>query len=75
MLASLDGTAGFQINWESSGFAVHGAGDVNGDGFDDVLIADFQTSHVLFGPGFTTFAPIIAPNGRTASFIDATATA
>jgi hypothetical protein len=50
-LATLDGTNGFQINGEAafdySGFAVTTAGDVNGDGFDDLIIG----------------APLADPNG------------
>jgi Ca2+-binding RTX toxin-like protein len=41
-LSALDGTNGMEIDGEAtgdfSGFAVSGAGDLNGDGFDDVLI-------------------------------------
>ena len=41
-LSSLDGTNGFQINGEAlvdeSGWSVASAGDVNGDGFDDVTV-------------------------------------
>ena len=41
-LSSLDGTSGFVLTGidagDFSGFAVSGAGDVNGDGFDDVVI-------------------------------------
>ncbi len=41
-LAALDGTNGFVINgidaWDRSGCSVSGAGDVNGDGFDDLII-------------------------------------
>ena len=41
-LAALDGTNGFRLdgsdNYDSSGISVSSAGDVNGDGFDDVII-------------------------------------
>jgi hypothetical protein len=41
-LSSLDGSNGFEISGESngdaSGFSVSSAGDVNGDGFDDLII-------------------------------------
>jgi hypothetical protein len=41
-LSTLDGSNGFVINGidagDSSGFSVSSAGDVNGDGFDDILI-------------------------------------
>ena len=41
-LSDLDGTNGFQINGEAagdySGLSVASAGDVNGDGFDDLII-------------------------------------
>jgi Ca2+-binding RTX toxin-like protein len=61
--SSLDGTNGFVINGinseNRSGFSVSGAGDVNGDGIDDLIIsaigADFNgrfkigQSYVVFG--------------------------
>jgi hypothetical protein len=64
-LASLDGTNGFRLDgadaYDRSGSAVTGAGDINGDGFDDVIVgapyADgngiYSTgeSYVVFGSG------------------------
>jgi Ca2+-binding RTX toxin-like protein len=66
-LSTLDGSNGFAINgiaaFDSSGFSVSSAGDVNGDGFDDLIIGAFGAtpngisdagqSYVLFGQGTT----------------------
>jgi Ca2+-binding RTX toxin-like protein len=64
VVSSLDGSNGFQINGEAafdfSGDDVSGAGDVNGDGIDDLLIGAGNAdphgsysgaSYVLFGRG------------------------
>ncbi|WP_240143505.1 integrin alpha, partial [Nitrosomonas sp. JL21] len=58
-LDSLDGSNGFQLTGsyegDQLGFSVSGAGDVNGDGFDDVIVSGYsfsQTpdlSYVVFG--------------------------
>ena len=70
-LSSLDGSNGFQISGEAandySGWSVSSAGDVNGDGFDDLIIgspgagphgADSGASFVVFGKD-TAFAGTI----------------
>jgi hypothetical protein len=47
-LSSLDGNNGFQINGEAedhrSGFSVAAGGDVNGDGFDDLIVGAYYAS-------------------------------
>ncbi|MGJ5630252.1 cadherin-like domain-containing protein [Nostoc sp. CALU 1950] len=62
-LSSLDGSNGFVINGiarsDNSGYSVSSAGDVNGDGFDDLIIGapnadlngqlDAGSSYVVFG--------------------------
>eukprot|EP01030_Chromulinospumella_sphaerica_P016284 gene16284-biopygen14302 len=77
-LSSLDGTNGFQINgaaaFDQSGVSVASAGDVNGDGFDDLIIgalgADPNGSYsgaayVVFGKagGFTSTFELSSLNG------------
>jgi hypothetical protein len=77
-LSSLNGTNGFQINGEAandvSGISVASAGDVNGDGFDDLIIGalgadpndtDTGASYVVFGAagGFEPNLNLSALNG------------
>jgi len=64
-LSTLDGTNGFRLDGvdalDWSGFSVSSAGDVNGDGFDDLIIGAPQSggalrsgqSYVVFGGNFT----------------------
>ncbi len=60
-LSSLDGSNGFRLNGESAldefGFSVASAGDINGDGFSDLIVGawrapgqqDFGACYVVFG--------------------------
>jgi len=70
-LADLDGSNGFKLAgvaaYDQSGISVSGAGDVNGDGFDDLMVGAHQAdinaltdpatnegaAYVIFGGNFT----------------------
>ena len=60
-LSSLDGLNGFrlagEVDYDSSGFSVHGAGDLNGDGFSDLIIgAPYAGPNVEFsGASYVVF--------------------
>ncbi|MBY8977381.1 FG-GAP repeat protein [Rhodobacteraceae bacterium NNCM2] len=73
-LASLDGSNGFVIQGESAedsiGLSLSGAGDINGDGIDDLLIGapssnGSGTGYVVFGSntGFAAALQLSALNG------------
>ncbi len=63
-LSSLDGSNGFVLNSITTGgnlgFSVSGAGDINGDGFDDVVIGapNDSSSYVVFGQA-GSFDPVL----------------
>ncbi len=71
-LSTLNGTNGFQINGTNgmSGYAVSGAGDVNGDGLDDVIIGAYAAdsgginnmgeSYVIYGSSNRFSSPLDA---------------
>ncbi len=54
-LSALDGNSGFRLDgasWDDrAGSAVSGAGDVNADGFDDVVIGGSRAGYVVLGRG------------------------
>ncbi len=56
-LANLDASRGFVVNGvergNSLGEAVSGIGDMNGDGFDDLLIGSLSEAFVIFGQNFS----------------------
>ena len=73
-LSALDGTNGLRVNGISTrdyaGLAVSGAGDVNGDGFDDILIgapyadphgSSSGQSYVVYGNGEVPPTPTPGP--------------
>ncbi len=75
------GTGGFAINGEAmedeSGFSVSGAGDVNGDGLDDLIVGAYGadpngsysgTSYVVFGKASGTTVELSAIAAGTGGF-------
>ena len=73
-LSSLDGTNGFRLDGLSSGISVASAGDVNGDGFADVIIGapGAGSSYVVFGKasGFPAIIKLSNLNGKDGFRLD-----
>lgn len=88
-LAALDGTNGFRLDgastYDNSGFAVGAGGDVNGDGFEDLLVGALGadpnglgtagSSYVVFGHAgaFTATLQLAALDGRSGLRLDGVA--
>ena len=86
-LSSLNGSNGFRLDgmaYDGSGFSVSDAGDVNGDGFDDVIVgAPFAnrnsgytgSSYVVFGKasGFDATLDLSSLNGSNGFRLDGVA--
>ncbi|HMU65111.1 MAG TPA: integrin alpha [Nitrosomonas sp.] len=68
-LSSLDGNNGFQL---MDSFSVNSAGDVNGDGFNDLAIIAADTSYVVFGKasGFSSTVNLSGLDGETGFRLD-----
>ena len=83
-LSSIDGTNGFRLNggnFDTSGGTASGAGDVNGDGLDDLIIGSRFTSsggdnYVVFGRalGFSSAISLPSLNGTNGFIISETTT-
>ena len=79
--SDLNGRNGFIINgideFDSSGTSVSGAGDINGDGLDDLIIGTYGTnqSYVVFGldgkfPAILDLADLDGSNGFTLNGVE-----
>ncbi len=88
-VSSLNGRNGFRLDGTAindfSGSSVNGAGDVNGDGFDDVMVSTYYahpngaysgSSYVIFGKasGFDAALKLSSLNGNNGFRIDGLAT-
>ena len=80
-LSTLNGSNGFRLDgidtYDNSGFSVASAGDVNGDGFDDLIIGAYGAdpggdSYVVFGKasGFASSINLATLNGMNGFRLD-----
>ncbi len=84
-LSSLDGNNGFRLDGaaasSNAGVSASNAGDVNGDGFDDLIVGDFSTdlngtdsgsSYVVFGKasGFDVSLDLLSLDGSNGFRLD-----
>ncbi len=78
-LTRLNGTDGFRLDgavaYDASGYTVSGAGDINGDGFDDLIIGapgERDVSYVVFGKasGFGATLNLSNLNGSNGFRVD-----
>ncbi len=71
-LASLDGSNGFRLDGEAAGdftgWSVSGAGDINGDGFDDVLVSDLSGAAGFYGGPYYGTGRAYVVFGRAGGF-------
>ncbi|CAD7698190.1 unnamed protein product, partial [Ostreobium quekettii] len=86
VLSQLNGTYGFRLDGEEasdfSGFVSSSAGDINGDGFDDIIVGarsanpggttDAGTTYIVFGKssGFTTPFDLSSVDGTNGFRLD-----
>jgi len=86
-LSSLDGSNGFRLDGaaerDSAGYSISNAGDINGDGFDDVIVGardanpngeNFGSSYVVFGKasGFNDVLDLSSLDGDNGFRLDGT---